>query len=186
MLLRLAPLSALSLLLACGAPAPRETKSNAHDDTPSDTPKESRVGDTVSTFTVDRLDRQGEKITIPAPSKLTLINYFGTFCPSSKRWMRELEAMRQRHPEVTVIGVTTDPTPDGASVIAFSRGEGATFPLAWDPDRLVQKRVPPLHYQSVIVLDRHGKIVHTHVGTSEDVWAHFEAKLDALLTAPSS
>ena len=91
--------------------------------------------------------------------------------------------MRRKYPDLAIVGVATDPEPDRAGILAFATAERATFPIAWDPGRVVANAVPPPAYQSLVILDRRGVVVHTHVGTHEGVWEEVEAKVKVLLEA---
>jgi hypothetical protein len=179
--MRAAGLVAIVMLTACSPRAPAESK--APPETPTEIVEQTRVGNKIRTLSIERADRPGEKVLVPAQAKLTIIDYFGTFCSNSKRWMRELEALRKRHPDVAVIAISTFDESSSDDLVAFARDQGATFPISADKDRVVQRAVPPLMWQSIVILDKRGVVVHTHVGTREGVFEEFETKVVALLAA---
>jgi hypothetical protein len=124
-------------------------------------------------------------LAIPAPgAKLTLINYFATWCPSSTRWMAEASRLQTKYRTrgLIVVGVAHWPEDDPVEAEAFARQNGATYAVAFDAGHRIANTVHPLSWgQSLVGIDPKGIVRLAHVGTSPDAMAEVDKQLDALL-----
>lgn len=140
------------------------------------------VGERVPSFVLDRLDAPG-KVRVPE-AKLTVLDFFGTFCGNSRFWFRAVEAMQQRHRAegLAVVGVSQDD--DSKGVIEFARENGTTFPIVWDgADHHLAKTVRPANWQAIVVVDRDGVVRHVHHGTRPGDDEKMEAELVKILAS---
>src|SRR4051812_33089040 len=89
----------LLVLVACGATKPGPGQPEVSSPT-SKRLEPVKVGDHVTPIT--------GALAIPVKgAKLTMVNYFATWCGSSKVWMPHVEAMRKKHAAagLAVVGV---------------------------------------------------------------------------------
>lgn len=133
----------------------------------------------------DRVRATASPFQIPAPgAKLTLINYFATWCGSSQRWMREADRLEQKYRArgLVVVGVAHWPEDTPAEAEAFARTNGATYPIVFDAGRRIAMTVHPLTWgQSLVGIDPEGVVRIAHVGSYPEAMADVDAQLDALL-----
>jgi peroxiredoxin len=133
----------------------------------------------------DRVRPIASPLAIPAPgAKLTLINYFATWCGSSQRWMGEADRLQQKYKKrgLIVVGVAHWGEDDPVEADAFARKYGATYPVAFDAGHRIAKTVHPLSWgQSLVAIDPQGIVRLAHVGSSAEAMAAVDTQLDALL-----
>jgi thiol-disulfide isomerase/thioredoxin len=165
-------------LVACGG-----TSRNAASSAPSSSAAPQRRGPI----------RVGERMTpIEGPlaipvhgAKLTLVNYFATWCGSSKQWMPHVEAMRKKYASagLAVVGVANyDDEATQAQLEDFVKQSGASFPVAYDKDRRIVSALPPSGWgQAIIVVDAQGIVRLVHRGTREGVFEEVDAQVGRLL-----
>ena len=144
-----------------------------------------REGERLGPFLVDRVDASevsrltrnalpavGQKIRIPfaaAGVKLTVIDFWVTWCPSSRVWFTALEALHRRYGAegLAIIGVSQDDDrgEGSAPIREYAKAQGVTFPIAWDREHALSDAVHPPHWQSLVVVDRDGVVKLAHAGT---------------------
>src|SRR4051812_14634520 len=89
----------LILLVACGG-----TTANGAPPGASSSSVEPKRSEPVKVG--DRMTPIAGPLAIPAKgAKLTMVNYFATWCGSSKLWMPRVEAMRKKHAGLAVVAV---------------------------------------------------------------------------------
>jgi thiol-disulfide isomerase/thioredoxin len=104
-------------------------------------------------------DRVGEWIPVPAPGKVTVVDFWSTFCEPCTKAMPELERLwRAADPaEVQFVGVAVDDEPGAVRQMLPSLG--VTFPMVIDSAEIlsglykVGGSVP-----ATFVLDRQGRL----------------------------
>jgi thiol-disulfide isomerase/thioredoxin len=134
----------------------------------------------------DRMVPIAGPIAIPVKgAKLTMVNYFATWCLSSKRWMPVVEEMRKKHAAagLAVVGVANYDEGSQAELEAFVKGAGASFPVSADKDRRILNALPPSGWgQTIVVVDAQGIVRLVHRGTQEGVFQEVDAEVGRLLT----
>jgi cytochrome c biogenesis protein CcmG, thiol:disulfide interchange protein DsbE len=124
-------------------------------------------------------------IAIPAKgAKLTMVNYFATWCGSSQKWMPHVEAMRQKYAAagLAVVGVANYDQAPRADLEAFVRESGASFPVSADEDRRILDALPPSGWgQAIVVVDSQGIVRFVHRGTREGDFEEVDAAIGRLL-----
>jgi cytochrome c biogenesis protein CcmG, thiol:disulfide interchange protein DsbE len=117
-------------------------------------------------------------------AKLTMVNYFATWCQSSKIWMPHVEEMRKRHAAagLAVVGVANYDQASQAELEAFVKGMGASFAVSADNDRRILEALPPSGWgQAIVVVDAGGIVRLVHRGTREGVFEQVDAEVGRLL-----
>jgi cytochrome c biogenesis protein CcmG/thiol:disulfide interchange protein DsbE len=117
-------------------------------------------------------------------AKLTMVNYFATWCTSSQRWMPYVEAMRTKHAAagLAVIGVANYDDASQAQLEEFVHESGASFPVSDDRDQRIVKSLPPSGWgQAIIVVDAQGIVRLVHRGTSDAAFEEVAAAVARLL-----
>ena len=123
-------------------------------------------------------------IAIPVKgAKLTMVNYFATWCASSKTWMPHVEEMRKKHAAagLAVVAVANYDDAPHAALEEFVRLQGASMPVS-DKDRRIIDALPPSGWgQAIIVVDAQGIVRLVHRGTREGVFEEVDAEVERLL-----
>ena len=118
-------------------------------------------------------------------AKLTMVNYFATWCGNSGRWMPPVEQMRRKHAAagLAVIGVANfDDEASQAALEAFAKQYGASFPIAGDKDHRIRNALPPSGWgQAIIVVDAQGIVRLVHRGTGDGAFEKVDAEVGRLL-----
>lgn len=134
----------------------------------------------------DRMVPIASPLAIPVKgAKLTMVNYFATWCHSSKRWMPHVEAMRTKHAAagLAVIAVANYDDASQSELEAFVKQSGASIPVSADTDRRILKALPPSGWgQAIIVVDAQGIVRLVHRGTREGVFEEVDAEVGRLLS----
>jgi cytochrome c biogenesis protein CcmG, thiol:disulfide interchange protein DsbE len=170
----------LLLLVACGGTKPA-SKSQSAASSSSPTPKR-----TEAVKVGDRMTPIAGPLAIPVKgAKLTMVNYFATWCHSSQLWMPHVEAMRKKYAAsglaiVAVANYSMDASQ--AELEAFVKDSGASLPVAADKDHQILDALPPSGWgQSIIVVDAQGVVRLVHRGTREEYFAQVDAEVGRLL-----
>jgi len=173
--MRIASLSVF--LIACAG-----TTSTATGPAPSSSPTQER---TTPIAVGERITPIGGDFPIPVKgAKLTMVNYFASWCHSSKRWMPHIEEMRKKYAAsgLAVVGVANYDEQPLAGLEAFVKESGASFPITADRDRHILKTLPPRGWgQQIIVVDAQGVVRLVHRGTREGAFESVDAELGRLL-----
>lgn len=161
-----------AILVACnggGSAGPAEapsSASNAQDFTAQDT----------NGKTMHLSDYLGKQVV--------LLNFWGTFCDPCKHEFPHLNRMYEQHKSkgFVVLAVSMDGPDTIATVPAFAKTQGLTFPVLLDEDSHVAaiynpKKSAPLS----VLIDRSGKIVRTHEGYNPGDEVELEKTVTELL-----
>jgi cytochrome c biogenesis protein CcmG/thiol:disulfide interchange protein DsbE len=136
----------------------------------------------------DRMTPIAGPIAIPVKgAKLTMVNYFASWCGSSKYWMPHVEAMRKKYAAagLAVVGVANYDDAPQAMLEDFVKESGASFPVSADKDRRIIHALPPSGWgQSIIVVDAQGLVRLVHRGTREGAFEEVDAEVGRLLAVP--
>ena len=162
------------LLVACGGAAPRAT------------PVAAPAPERTSPIEVgDRMVPIASPLAIPVKgARLTMVNYFATWCESSKRWMPHVEEMRRKYGAagLAVVGVANYDEAPQATLEEFVKQSGASFPVAADADQRILKTLPPRGWgQAIVVVDAQGIVRLVHRGTGEGAFEAVDAEVGRLL-----
>lgn len=125
---------------------------------------------------------------IPIPgAKLTLIEYFATWCGSSSQWMPVVQAMNEKYASSGLAVVAVPNYDDETSAVdleAFVRSHGATFPVAPDKDKHIFGTYSPGNWgQRLVAVDAEGVVRLVHVGTSPEAFKKVDEQIADILQA---
>lgn len=172
--------AALSVfLIACAGTA---GTGGAASSSPSPAPTHER---TTPIAVGERITPIAGPLAIPVKgAKLTMVNYFASWCHSSKRWMPHVEEMRKKYAAsgLAVVGVANYDDASLESLEAFVKESGASFPISADRDRKILYTLPPRGWgQQIIVVDAQGVVRLVHRGTQEGAFESVDAEVGRLL-----
>ena len=126
-----------------------------------------RVGDPVPQFSLTTAD--GNEFSFPDGDKVTLINFFATWCGPCQIELPHIERIWEAnksngHFRMLIIGreETTE------SVREYRDKNGFSFPIAADPDRAIYSLFAKELIPRTLVVSPDGRIVYSKAGFSED------------------
>lgn len=139
------------------------------------------LGTEAPGFELKRYD--GAQTVSPQASrgKVTIIDFWATWCEPCKESFPTYEAIAKEHGgEVVVLAISEDESPEG--IAAFAAETGVTFPIAWDEGQRVASQYEPSTMPTSYILDRNGIVRYVHVGFNagdeETLRAHVSSLLE--------
>ncbi len=96
--------------------------------------------------------------------KVTLVNYWATWCGPCREEIPDLIELQARYPDqLQVVGISTDEG-DPANVAAFARAAGMNYPVVMATPELNRQFPGVFALPTSFIVDPQGRIVQTHVG----------------------
>lgn len=117
----------------------------------------------VGSFTVRDLD--GRTITTESlRGKVTIVNFWATWCPPCRAEMPDLVKLQDRYrDQLLIIGVSQDEAPP-ASVKEFAISRDLNYPIVMSTPEIEQIFSGVAAIPTSFIIDREGRIVQKHVG----------------------
>lgn len=147
--------------------------------TPLLTQRHPRLNRTVAPNTAEKIepDHTGEKMAVPVDGHVTLVYFWGSFCPPCFDQLSALETIwrKYRDQSVSFVAVSIDLDRDNAAM-AYQK-TAATFPCLWDQSEQIRRSFG-VEYQvpRLFVLDKQRRLRQFFKGTA----AHEEGKKERL------
>lgn len=122
----------------------------------------------------------------PVRGRITLVDFWATWCAPCRRQMPELEALSRQSRGLDVVGITTfygeDRSPAGqraelGEIEAFLKTHGITYPVLVADDRSNLASFHVAGLPTLVLLDRAGNVIEYDVGSvgSQNVLARARA-----------
>ena len=134
------------------------------------------IGDTVTSVQAPRVEREhrGESVEIPVPGKVTVVDFWMTFCEPCVEALPELEGIWSRvdKSEVAFVGVSVDPEEAVTeNTLHETLSVKLTFPTVFDGKDAVLQTVYQLGgtVPATFVLDKKGCIRFFFDGSEGDI-----------------
>jgi peroxiredoxin len=135
-------------------------------------------------FTLNSLDGRTVRLSETAAGKVTLLDFWATWCVPCVKELPHLQALQDRYGGrgFQVLTVSADGPDRFAVVSAFIGRYGFTMPVLLDPrSEVVALFDPQLVLPFTVILDRAGRIRHAHRGYSPGDERLMEQRIVALL-----
>lgn len=130
-----------------------------------------------STFDFEGITLDGEVITLTnRPTAWTVLNFWATWCVPCVEEMPALQAVADQYPEVTVLGLNVNDTPE--DIIAFAEDNDITFPLLYNVTDQTVFDYNVLALPQTIIIAPNGDMVWRQFGPIEI--ESFSADLEVL------
>ena len=121
-----------------------------------------RIGQMLAPFVLDRLD--GSQVTVGQSGKITVLNFWATWCPPCQEEMPELEKFfnnNQQKVDFYAINLK-EPT---VKISDFMNKNNYTMPVLLDADGVIGKKFQVTAIPTTIVINKHGMIKYRKSGT---------------------
>jgi cytochrome c biogenesis protein CcmG/thiol:disulfide interchange protein DsbE len=120
-----------------------------------------RVGKISPSFTLDRLE--GGKVTVGLPGKITVINFWATWCPPCQEEMPELDRFAKKNQQkINFYAVNLQESNEKVS--DFINKHKYTMPVLLDKDGVIAKQFQIAAIPTTIIVDKNGLIKHRQSG----------------------
>lgn len=120
----------------------------------------------LSNLPLQRLD--GNPLpTAQLQGKAVVLNFWAPWCPPCREEMPWLEDLQRKHPEITVIGVETDPQVYGEAQ-ALARQLGLTYLLVQQSGTVRQHLGDVAALPTTLYISPSGRVVHTATGATRE------------------
>lgn len=99
--------------------------------------------------------------------KVVVINFFATWCSPCLKEIPDFSRVSERYKDkgVVFLGVLTSDNPDNATLLNFQSDHDMTFPVIRATSDILVSFQYPGSLPTTFIYDRHGRQVHSHVGT---------------------
>lgn len=94
--------------------------------------------------------------------KLVIVNFWATWCLPCVEEMPELEAARRANPDLVILAVNRNESPE--AIAAFAPKVGVSFPLITDRDGAIGDRYGVINLPTTFFINRDGTIAARHLG----------------------
>lgn len=146
-------LAAAAGLWAMAAPQPTPQTQKPADSQTAETGV--TVGKAAPQFS--RQDLAGKQVTVGAPGKITVVNFWATWCPPCREEMPQLEKFAQAlPPDVVFYAVNIQETAEKAN--AFLQQNNYKMPVLLDSDGAVASIYKINAIPTTVIIDKTGKI----------------------------
>jgi peroxiredoxin len=95
--------------------------------------------------------------TAAVGARLLVVDFFAAYCRPCQRTLPALEALHRNRPDVTVVGVSLDDTPEGA--VRMINRHHLTFPVIHDRGHVLAGRFRVTDLPTAFVVDGSGRII---------------------------
>lgn len=125
------------------------------------------VSDSYDGLTVETLSTGGSPggVVPVRPSRVTLLDFFATWCPPCKEQIGELRAVDRSFPDVHMLSITSES--DRGAVRSFWRDHDGTWPVGVDDDLAVVGEFGVERIPTTVVLDASGQTQWRHTGLTD-------------------
>ncbi|AJQ27185.1 TlpA family protein disulfide reductase [Pelosinus fermentans] len=120
-----------------------------------------KVGKNSPSFTLDSL--AGNQVTVGKTGRITVINFWATWCPPCLEEMPELEKFAKKNQQkVQFYAVNLQESQE--NVRGFMNKHNYTMPVLLDKDGIVAKQFQITAIPTTIIVDKNGLIKHRQSG----------------------
>lgn len=119
------------------------------------------VGRTPPSFTLESLE--GDKVTVGPSDKITVINFWATWCPPCQEEMPELDQFAKKNQQkINFYAINLQES--NKKVSDFMNKYKYTMPVLLDKDGVVAKQFLIAAIPTTIIIDKNGLIKHRQSG----------------------
>lgn len=140
-----------------------------------------KVGDKAADFTVEMLD--GSQITLSKlKGKVVLVNFWATWCPPCREELKHVQKeIIDRFKGKDFVFLPISRGEKKATVEAFRKKAGYTFPMGLDPKQSIFKLFASNYIPRNFLIGKDGKIIYLSVGYDDKEFQELILTIDKAL-----
>jgi len=108
----------------------------------------------------------------------TVVDFAASWCEPCRKTLPALHAYADAHPQLRILVISVDEDASGRDRLVEDLQ--LRLPVLWDQDFEIAEHFRPKGMPATFVLDPNGKIVHSHVGSSQEEWQKLVSFLEGL------
>lgn len=121
-----------------------------------------KVGQTLTPFTLDRLD--GTQVTVGQAGKITVLNFWATWCPPCQEEMPELEKFAHNNlQKVDFYAINLQESK--GKISEFMNKNKYTMPVLLDTDGTMGRKFQVAAIPTTIIINKHGMVKYRKSGS---------------------
>lgn len=128
-----------------------------------------KVGDTLPQTLQEKLHLANNKVTI--------IDFFASWCPSCQKELPALEALHQKEKSIVLIGIDIDK--DIHKAISFQKSLHLSFPIFNDTNHTLAEAFAPIAMPALYYIKK-GKVHKILIGAKADIVQEINKDIQAL------
>lgn len=119
----------------------------------------------VPDFTLKKLDGSAFRMADVRGKQVVLVDFWATWCAPCVKYLKKLQELKERYPDVLVVTVSIDDSSSQSKVAQLVQGKGYDFMVLLDPDTSVCRMFnPQAGVPYTMIIDRKGELAYSHAG----------------------
>ena len=141
----------------------------------------------IDDFTLKDLDNKRVSFSEIKGEKITLIDFWATWCKPCARAIPELISLYEEYKEkgVQIIGISVDSPRNQAKIRPFVNSMGITYPILLDSNSELMSELQVTALPTLLIVDEQNEIVFIHRGYRPGDENLLRDEIDKLLTKKS-
>lgn len=142
----------------------------------------SRAG-VIADFQLKDIDGQTKKFSEVKGEKLTLVDFWATWCKPCLKAIPKLAAIARDYEArgVRVVSINTDSPRNSGKVKPFVRMYKMNYTVLLDPNGIITARLNVNAYPTLFIVNEKNEILYTHIGFRPGDGEQLRKKLDTFL-----
>jgi len=142
----------------------------------------SRAG-VIADFQLKDIDGQTKKFSEVKGEKLTLVDFWATWCKPCLKAIPKLAAIARDYEArgVRVVSINTDSPRNSGKVKPFVRMYKMNYTVLLDPNGIITARLNVNAYPTLFIVNEKNEILYTHIGFRPGDGEQLRKKLDIFL-----
>jgi len=108
---------------------------------------------------------------VPAKGSWTVIDFGASWCKPCLKSLPKLQALSEQRSDIRFFVVSVDETEAGWRQLI--KRSSLTVPVIWDRENHFASKYRPTGMPMLYLIDPSGKVVYSHLGSSQSKWDHF-------------
>lgn len=137
----------------------------------------------INNFVAKDLNFETKSFNELKGEKLTLIDFWATWCKPCIQAIPKLRQLRENYKEkgLEIIGINTDSPRNSAKVKAFTKTHNINYPILRDTNSNIARTLNVSAFPTLFIVNSANEIVYTHTGFKIGDEKIIEAEIEKLL-----